>query len=542
VVNGDALWPQVASATYYGDCVEIDAGALTVNIVGQSSPVLATAVSRYHALLFLKVASVAPSCAYAPVNNLLHLNINVTSPSIELSVNTSEAYSLYIPAVESPAQPGIALTADTVYGAMRALETLAQLVDWRADLKTWTLPVSLITDKPEFQHRGAMIDTSRHFLPISAILQFIDTLAANKLNVLHWHIVDDQSFPFVSASFPNLTTFGAWGAPNPAFVASHVYSPQDVQGIIAYGASWGVRVMPEFDTPGHSTSWGKSQPGLSTPCYTNGVPDGTTGPIDPTNPRTWTFLTSFFAEVVSVFPDHFIHLGGDEVSYTCWQSNPNVVAWMAAQVPPITTFQALEGYYVQRVLDLVGSLGKSYHAWQEVFDNGLKLDPSTVVGAWKYHSTGSPDGATEGALTWQGEVYNITAAGFNTVVSAPWYLNYIAYGLDWQIFWTTDLRNFNGTLAQEELVMGGEICMWGEFVDNTNLHSRMWPRASAAAEALWTNPGASGNFTEAEGRMNAHRCRLLNRGIPAEPATGPFFCPQEWVQAYSPPWAPAGAA
>lgn len=367
------------------------------------------------------------------------------------------------------------------------------------------------------------------------------------------HVVDDQSFPWVSQSLPAMSAQGAWGAPNPAMVATHTYSPADVQTVIAYAASWGIRVIPEFDTPGHSTVWEKGQPGLLSPCYNTSVnppvpiPD-TYGPIDPTKDSTFTFLQTLFTEIAAVFPDAYIHVGGDEVSFTCWASNPAINAWMAQNGIAAGDYAGLESYYVQKVLDLVLSLGKFPVGWQEIFDNHLNITGS-IVNVWKYHNTGAPSprgaprdvrsGIAQGlgtGPTWQEELYNVTAAGHKAIVSSPWYLNYISYGLDWPQYLQSDILDFGGSAAQVALVMGGEVSMWGEFVDNTNFISRTWPRASAVGEALWTNPGAAADLVDAEARMLGQRCRMMNRGLPAEPANGPSYCPQEWVVPYNKPF------
>lgn len=453
-VRADSLWPQPTSLTFSGGCLLLDASALQFVSVGANSSVLDKAVERYTIILSSTIPSVSPAvCAPAPTAALTTLTINVQSASLDLSLTTSEAYTLTLP----PSGTGASLTADTVYGAMRGLETLSQLVDWDAGASTWVVPSVAVADKPAFAHRGALVDTARHFVPLPALFQFVDALAFNKMNVLHWHIVDDQSFPWVSVSLPSLSALGAYGAPNPQLVSTHSYSTEDVASLIAYAASWGVRVLPEFDTPGHSQSWGLSQPGLLTQCYnvTTGLPiPGVFGPIDPTQNSTYAFLETLFTEVGATFPDQYVHVGGDEVSYTCWASNPAVNAWMAANGIAAGDYAGLEGYYVQKVLDLMTSLGKSYVGWQEIFDNGLRLAPDAVIGVWKYHNTGAEEGAaspstyhntgaqqaaspsTSAPLTWQGEVFNVTAAGFRAIISSPWYLNYISYGLDWPQYYT----------------------------------------------------------------------------------------------------------
>ncbi|RYG43756.1 hypothetical protein EON67_12550, partial [archaeon] len=140
------------------------------------------------------------------------------------------------------------LTANTVYGALHGLERFSQLVDWVTSTQ-YIAPARFVQDAPRFPHRGVLIDTARHFLDKTTIFAFIDAMAYNFMNVLHWHIVDDQSFPFYSATFPSLSGEGAYNAP----ATTHVYTPADVQAIIAYAQDRGVMVMPEFDTPGHTT-------------------------------------------------------------------------------------------------------------------------------------------------------------------------------------------------------------------------------------------------------------------------------------------------
>ena len=270
---------------------------------------------------------------------------------------------------------------------------------------------TVIEDKPRYQFRATMIDTSRHYYPVEVILQHVDAMAYSKFNVLHWHIVDSISFPYQSTTFPELSRAGAYSP-------SHVYTTDDIKTIVEYARNRGIRVIPEFDTPGHvREGYTALQPPILTTCYgSDGKPlsgIAGTGPLNPTLNETYDFLTKFYKELQGVFPDQFVHVGGDEVPSACWASNPQIQSYMKSQ--GLKSFADLETLFEQRLLDMLHSKGASYAIWQEIFDNGAKILPDTVIDVWK-------------GATWQDEMTKVTAAGFQTVLSAPWYLNYISYG------------------------------------------------------------------------------------------------------------------
>ncbi|NXQ68967.1 HEXB hexosaminidase, partial [Quiscalus mexicanus] len=401
---------------------------------------------------------------------------------------SSEAYHLTV------TEPVAILKAPEVWGALRGLETFSQLVH-EDDYGSVLVNESEINDFPRFAHRGVLLDTSRHYLPLKSILTNLDAMAFNKFNVLHWHIVDDQSFPYQSIYFPELSDKGAYSS-------NLIYTPTDVRVVIEYARLRGIRVIPEFDTPGHTQSWGKGQKDLLTPCYNGGQPTGSFGPVNPVWNTTYDFMTKFFKEISSVFPDEFIHLGGDEVDFSCWKSNPEVKEFMKKQGFGID-YAKLESYYVQNILDIVSSYNKGQMVWQEVFDHKAQLKPDTVVQVWM-------------ANNYARELSRVTGAGFTAVLSAPWYLDYISYGQDWKKYYSVEPLNFPGSEEQKKLLIGGEACLWGEFVDATNLTPRLWPRASAVGERLWSSSNVT-NLQDAYKRLTNHRCRMLRRGIAAEP-------------------------
>ncbi|ELV11281.1 Beta-hexosaminidase subunit alpha [Tupaia chinensis] len=461
------------------------------------------------------------------------------------------------------------------------LETFSQLV-WKSAEGTFFVNETEIQDYPRFPHRGLLLDTSRHYLPLASILDTLDVMAYNKLNVFHWHLVDDPSFPYESFTFPELTKKGSY---NPA---THIYTPQDVKEVIEYARLRGIRVLAEFDTPGHTLSWGPGIPGLLTPCYSGAHPSGTFGPVNPSLNNTYEFMSTFFLEISSVFPDFYLHLGGDEVDFTCW--------YEPCHLPLAHTSQVLEragSPCTQWLLDLRlssvssvcpgrwGALGPSGSAprvnttarsqrdrlccwaqrgicWSRATCTRRRLcamtatrplpqvRPDTIIQVWR---EGVP-------VDYMKELQLITKAGFRALLSAPWYLNRISYGPDWKDFYKVEPLAFKGTPEQKALVIGGEACMWGEYVDSTNLAPRLCtqqhpelPERQSIRRARTPNrrwllpsalrqPGAQHerlgsprlfNLPFAYQRLARFRCELLRRGVQAQPLDV-GYCEQEFKQ------------
>ncbi|KAL6774615.1 hypothetical protein ACKKBG_A25675 [Auxenochlorella protothecoides x Auxenochlorella symbiontica] len=521
------------------------------------------------------------------------VHVTVYLPDQSLGPATNDSYSLAV------AAPAIKLHAVSVYGALHGLESLAQLVRRRpcdglcgaeassegpeqegeADVPNGHrhhsrkrhrrrtplilgVQETVIHDAPRFPHRGLLIDTARHFLSMDTIKAHLDAMSASKLNVLHWHLVDDQSFGYGSEALPELPAQGA-------FSKSEVYSLGDVVEIVAYARQRGIRVLPEFDTPGHTLSWGKAFPGLLAACYGDDGRrlEGRWGPIDPTRPEAYGLMWRLLREAARIFPDSALHLGGDEVDPSCWESNPNITAWMRDHGIAHDS-AALEQRWLLRMQGLALALGRVPVVWEEAFGRaGAGLDPKTLVHVWKWWGEGrereqgaaalasarrlmagrmaweGPGWAAEATTTrsmplgpglaspgpedprvWAAKLSAVTAAGHGALLSAPWYLNLGTFAEeDWKRYYAADPTAFPArNSTQRDLVLGGEACLWGEFIDDTNALQRGWPAAAAVAERLWS-PGTITSLAAAGPRLAQFRCWLLRLGIPAAPL-GPGSC------------------
>merc|ERR1719186_1275410 len=288
-------------------------------------------------------------------------------------LNMDEHYEVKLNSPDEPKRGRI--IADSIWGILRGMETFSQMVfasQNYGDTLQYLVTGTEILDSPRFSHRGVMLDTSRHYIAKSVLLHNLDLMEMSKFNVFHWHITDDPSFPFVSKTFPNLSLAGAFNS-NDA-----VYTPEDVAEIVEYARLRGIRVLSEFDTPAH-TSFGHGHPDLLTECYEGDKPNGMLGPIDPTKDQVYDFLQKFFQEVVTVFPDKFLHLGGDEVGFGCWESNPMITDFMTKN--NITgDYSKLLSVYFQKLQDIVSSFPTI--VWHEVFDNNVVLKNDTIIHVW----------------------------------------------------------------------------------------------------------------------------------------------------------------
>ncbi len=461
-------------------------GRLTIDsttrfeIAGFADARLRRAVERAQSRLAQRISQpvtgAARDTARVPAARAITIDVAGAGMTVQ-GIEEVEGYSLVI------TSQGATLRSATVVGALRGLETMLQLVE--GDGGSFFLPSLEIHDAPRFPWRGLLVDVSRHFMPLEQLKRTLDGMALVKLNVFHWHLSDDQGFRVESRRFPLLHQRGSDGL---------FYTQAQVREIVAYARDRGIRVVPEFDMPGHTTAWFVGYPQYATkapPIAIRREWGGADAIFDPTREETYTFIAQFIAEMVPLFPDPYWHIGGDEVEAKHWDGNARIVAWRTRH--GYKDNAALQAHFNRRLSAILVRHGKRMIGWDEILHPDLPA--KTVVQSWR------------------GVQYlaNSARQGFAALLSAPWYLDYMKPASD---YYTVDpVPQFDElTPAQRALVLGGEACMWAEFVSDETAESRIWPRLGAVAERLWS-PREVTDVAEMYRRLDILADRLEGMGV-----------------------------
>jgi hexosaminidase len=367
------------------------------------------------------------------------------------SLDEDEAYTLTVDARQA------LLRAPTVVGALRGVETLLQLVE--GDRDGYFLPAVTVDDAPRFRWRGLLIDVGRHFMPVEAIKRNLDGMAAMKLNVLHLHLTEDQGFRIEVKKLPALHQKGSDG---------QFFTQEQMRDLIAYATERGIRVVPEFDMPGHVTAWLVGHPELAAGPgpYEIGRKWGVFDPaFDPTRDSTYKRLDTFYGEMAALFPDAYLHIGGDENNGKQWAANAAIKAFMARN--GLADAHALQAYFNQRLSKILKKYGRKMVGWDEILHPDLPKD--IVVQSWRGQES-LADGARKGYT-------GILSNGYYIDLMQPASQHYLV-----------DPLPASSTLTADEAarVLGGEACMWAEWVTPETIDSRIWPRMAAIAERFWS--------------------------------------------------------
>jgi hexosaminidase len=531
-----------------------------------SSPRMKRAVERFYSKL-----STHTGLDYGQgTEKTLILECNGTEQTYPSPVD-DESYSIKV----TPQKIFVDAASET--GIIYALESLLQLV--RETDEGWVIPTASIQDHPRYPWRGLMIDACRHWIPKEVILRNLEAMGTLKMNVFHWHLTEYQGFRVESKLFPGLHEQGSGG---------DYYTQAEIREVIAFAADRGIRVVPEFDLPGHSTSWFVAYPELASAPgpYVLDTVFGILDPVmDPSREEVYEFLDLFFGEMSELFPDPYIHIGGDEVNATHWEKNKTIQEF--AEEKGLEDAHALQAYFNHRLSKLLAGHGKYMMGWDEISHPDLpregivvqtwrnhaslwesarmghravlsagyyldykkpagyhyNVDPEVITGAvnieidslnWKSWSCTLQvsDNSLEGALYLFGEGEELrgimdlmgTAMGFENAQLSD---NLLSYSIE-TTFGTLSIEALlegdsllgNGKLAlfnmqvegirkggsdmelgealpefqtleplspeEKEYLIGGEACMWSEMVDGRTMESRIWPRAAAVGEKLWS--------------------------------------------------------
>tara|TARA_R110002049_G_scaffold90686_2_gene227091 strand:- start:6359 stop:8404 length:2046 start_codon:yes stop_codon:yes gene_type:complete len=407
-------------------------------------------------------------------------SIEITYNSVaDLTINTDESYSLEV------VSDKITINSKTDVGALRALATLLQLVTNNAT--SYYIPGVVIYDTPRFVWRGLMIDVARHFQPIDVLKRNLDAMAFVKMNVFHWHLSDDQGFRAEIKSHPRLHQEGSDGL---------YYTQEQIKDVVAYATNLGIRVVPEFDVPGHATSWLTVYPEIGSKENTtygierdSGIFDPT---LDPTNPRTYEILEDVFTEMAALFPDTYFHIGGDENEGKHWDESKKIETFKKQH--GFKTNHELQNYFNVKVLAILKKHNKIMMGWEEIMQPGLPKD--VVIHSWK----------GEASLT------DAITNGYMTVLSKGYYID-LMKSVDKH--YNVDLfPKASKNISDEQLknILGGEATMWSELATPLTIDSRIWPRTAAIAERFWS-PKEVNDLDNMKHRLNAISYELEDFGI-----------------------------
>jgi hexosaminidase len=438
--------------------VELGNGQLAINqsfsiaVAGSRDPRLERGVQRFMSDLSRQTGMLLKQNSTQSSNATLVVHADHAGEEIQRS-DEDESYELAV------SDSGAKLSAPDALGVLHGLQTFLQLIEPAGN--GFAVPVVTIEDRPRFVWRGLLIDVGRHFIPVDVLKRNMDGMAAVKMNVLHLHLSDNEGFRVESKRLPKLHEMGSDGL---------YYTQEEIRDFVAYARDRGIRVVPEFDIPGHSRSWFVGYPELaSSPGPYKIEPDGANSVMDPTREGTYKLLDKFIGEMAQLFPDAYFHIGGDEVDGQPWETNPQIQSFIHSH--GMKGNQDLQAYFNQRLLKILTKHHKIMMGWDEILHPEL---PKSIV-----------------VQSWRGQESLATAArlGYSGLLSFGYYIDLMWPA--WRHYAVDPMADdAAAALSPEEKrrILGGEACMWTEWVTAENIDSRVWPRTAAISERLWSPP------------------------------------------------------
>lgn len=480
--------------------------------------------------------------------SIQYVEVQIVDGTADLQYGVDESYTMEV----APGSNSVQIRAQTVWGVLHAFTTLQQIIisDGKGGLII-EQPVR-IQDAPLYPHRGIMIDTGRNFISVPKILEQVDGMALSKLNVLHWHMDDSQSWPMQMRTYPEMT--------KDAYSPRQIYSHADLRRVIAYARSRGVRVIPEVDMPGHSAAgWKRVDPKIvacADSWWSNDVwqyhtaVEPTPGQLDIIYPKTYEVVQNVYRELSDIFQDNWFHVGADELQPNCYNFSKYVTEWF--EQDPSRTYNDLAQHWVNHAMPIFRSAGPNRRVmmWEDIVlstEAAHHVPKDVVMQSWN-------NGLTN--------INTLTAKGYDVIVSSADFMyldcghggfvtndprydvmsnpgggvtfNYGGNGGSWCAPYKTWQRIYdydftlNLTSTQARHVLGAEAPLWSEQVDDVTVSSGLWPRAAALGELVWSgNRDASGRkrttyFTQ---RLLNFREYLVANGVQAT-ALVPKYCLQ----------------
>ncbi len=473
-------WPQ--SLSLQPGALEItNSFSISVSGTGGHDPRVQYQILRTFERLSRETAiPVLPHVIAADANPTLSIIVEQRDHRAPQKLGDNERYSLEVSSGHAR------ISADGPLGVLRGIETFLQTVQQNQTATSggpaspgFSVQNLTIHDEPRFPWRGLSLDVSRHFIPLEEVKRTLDGMAAVKLNVLHWHLSDDQGVRVESKKYPRLQKYGSDGM---------FYTQAEVRDVIGYARNRGIRIVPEFDMPGHATSWLAAYPKLGAGSGQYAITRGNgvlSDLIDPTKEYTYRFLDGFVGEMAALFPDEYFHIGGDEVDPKQWNANPEIQAFMRKH--HLANSTQLHGYFNQRLLKIVSKHHKHMEGWDEILQP--ELPKNIVIQSWRG----------------QQSLWQAARQGFQGILSAGYYLDLMYpasyhYSIDpMKAPGPAPNREEGGekppiapgtpadlTPEQQKLILGGEAAMWEEIATAENLDAKLWPRLAAIAERLWS--------------------------------------------------------
>ncbi|KAK7071900.1 beta-N-acetylhexosaminidase activity protein [Halocaridina rubra] len=501
--------------------------------------------------------------------NVVNLEITVTSPEVRQNIDTDESYNLVIQTLDD--KTTVTILAPTYAGARHALETLSQLITYDEDKNSlMVVKNARITDKPAYKYRGLMLDTGRNYYTKEELMSLLDAMSQNKMNIFHWHLTDASAFPLYSTRVPQMAYYGAYSP-------RKMYYPEDIQNIVEYARHRGIIVIPEIDGPAHTgAGWewgekeGKGKMVLCTNKYLNDQPwysvskEPLNGQLNPVNPEVYNVLGELYRDLVEYFDPEMVHFGGDDVSFRCWNSadeiqqffannnreatsRENFELWNTYQsnafsklqeaaegrkITPIIHSSSFARNYVDKetyVIQLTESANDSMIA--EYVNNGFKVIFSNPD-QWRLDCAGT---------SWLGE-----KAESCPNVTPTWRNFYDRANSPLDMLYNLGVSNARSEIPVEsqqqsaaeriprEAVWGGTATLWSFETDGKSIQSKTWPKVSALAERLWSDPHSTSrtSYEAPQKRLNVQRQRMVSRGIDADPLQ-PEYCMHDETACYS---------